>query len=282
LNTLPGGAYVITCLANPWPAAEHFKLLDNLDSSVKSAISSASTGIRGDYVIGLYPTQLKSGHPKGIDLLLELRPTEGNNPVAEFNRLIKSITGNFSKNDVPIFESFKVDGADHAYRLNKGVASLLRMALRTGMQADSKSFGSLVDNKNLVFANVGHNVLIATSEAVLRKAVGALKFGRSPLAADPKYTELARDGAKPTQFVLAASLTRSASFLMSEFGGAKMGGKPLIPMDGAIGMLKGLLSVWPDPLLLRFSIIQNGLSARIFVPLAFDELGNSLPMMGGG
>ena len=61
--------------------------------------------------------------------------------------------------------------------------------------------------------------------------------------------ELALDGAKPTHFVIAASLTRSLSFvtkMLTSMGG-KDGSKSVAPGGVPIAMLTGFLGTCPDP-----------------------------------
>ncbi|HLK15838.1 MAG TPA: hypothetical protein VKT78_13625 [Fimbriimonadaceae bacterium] len=279
MNTLPGGAYLLTCLANPWPLVDKFNLTGSAPKEVKGTIEHIKGMIRGNYVLGLYPTRLNNGTPEGVDLLMELRPNEGNDPAASMQQLMGTVKKMFLPGDVNVFESFKVPGADHAYRLNHVVASLLRAGLKSTMKGAGIP-DSLLKEKNLVFAGVGSNIVVATSEPVLRKAVAALKFGSNALAYDPKFTELAQD-AKPVHFVLAASLTRTLTMIAGALtADSKNKHKYSIPEGTPLDMVSGFLKMWPDPLLLRLSVQHSGLSGRIFLPVDFDMLA-MLATMGG-
>ena len=282
VRTLPGGAYLLTCLANPWPLVDRMNLTSKAPDSVRSMIEGLKGSVRGNYVLGLYPTRLNNGSPEGIDVLMELRPNEGNDPAGSLGKLMGAIKKAFLPGDINVFESFHIDGAEHAYRLNKVVASLMRAGLKSalGSVQGMGSSDALLREKNLVFAGVGSNVLVATSEPVLRKAVAALKYGSNALAYDPKFGELALDGAKPTHFVIAASLTRSLSFvtkMLTSMGG-KDGSKSVAPGGVPIAMLTGFLGTWPDPLMLRLSIQNSGLSGRLFLPVDFETLASFAAM----
>jgi len=274
LRTLPGGAYLLTCLANPWPLADKYSLTGKLPESVRSMIDGLKGAVRGNYVLGVYPTRLNNGSPEGVDLLMELRPNEGNDPAGSLGKLMGVIKKAFLPGDISVFESFHVNGADHAYRLNKVVASLMRAGLKSATKSAGGGTDALLREKDLVFAGVGANVLVATSEPVLRKAVAALKYGTNALAYDPKFGELAKDGAKPTQFIFAVSITRSLAFatkILSSMGG-KNAAKSVAPGGVPIAMITGFLGAWPDPLMLRLSIQNSGLSGRLFLPVDFATL----------
>jgi hypothetical protein len=273
-RTLPGGAYLLTCVANPWPLVDQMNLGAKVPKNVQGMLGGLVSLVRGNYILGVYPTRMTHGSPEGVDLLMELRPNEGNNPAASLNKLMTTVNKAFLPGDVNAFESFSVAGADHAYRLNKFVASLLRAGLKTSLGKIGNGSDALLREKNLVFAGVGPNVLVATSEPVLRKAVAALKYGASSLAYDPKFGELAQDGAKPTQFVFAVSLTRTLTFvtkLLSTAGG-KGGAKSIAPAGLPLDMISGFLAAWPDPLMLRISVHGNGASGRLFLPVDFETL----------
>ena len=248
--------------------------MGKIPKEVKGMFDEIKGAIRGNYVFGIYPTRMRKGSPEGVDLLMELRPNEGNNPVASLTKLMGMIKKAFLPGDASVFESFHIAGAQHAYRLQKAVASLVRAGLKTSMKSIGGGADELLREKNLVFAAVGHNVLVATSEPVMRKAVAALKYGRSSLASDPKFSELAQDGSRPTQFVIAVSLTRTLNFVSRAFAtfGGKNGAKSMAPSGIPVDMITGLLGSWPDPLMFRLSVQNGGVSARFFLPIGFDTL----------
>ncbi|MHB8637309.1 MAG: hypothetical protein ACYC96_12640 [Fimbriimonadaceae bacterium] len=274
LHTLPGGAYLLTCLANPWPIADRMNLTSRAPKNVRRMMQRVQNAVRGDYVLGVYPTRLVRGNPEGVDLLMELRPTEGNDPAESLNRLMSAVKRAFLPGDVSAFEPIHISGADRAYRLNAVIASLLRAALKLSMGAVGGGADPLLREKNLTFAAVGSNILVATSEPVLRKAVEALKFGSSALAYDPKFGELAQDSVHPTQFILALSLTRSLTFVTKMLStlGAKAGAKSLASVTAPLAMISGFMVSWPDPLMLRVSVQHAGISARLYIPVNFDIL----------
>lgn len=270
--TLPGGPYFLTCLADPWPLLKKLGTSAHADKSFKSMLSGVENEIQGNYVVGLYPTRLKQGTPEGIDLLLELRPNEKARKGDALAKL-KHLMAQFLQGDSKVFEPIKVSGADHAYRLNSILAGVMRTGLKTSMKSAGPVGDALIKDKNIVFAGVGGNVVVATSEPVLRKAVAALKFGKNALAYDPKFAELSTDPSKPTHFVLALSLTRALTLVSKTIVAmGDKGASSLIPSGLPIAFLGGLVSAWPDPLMLKLSMANEGLSGRLFVPVDFDTL----------
>lgn len=256
---LPGGPYLITCLANPMPLLR--SQLHKSGSNAKD-LAMVAPFLSSNLVVGLYPTKMIHGSPSGLDLLLECQSTAGNDPGRAVRRLIakaKKAHGG----DQPVIESFSLPGATIAYRLSKATASGLRSALHSGPGLQGGRLGKLVDGKNLECAIVGRSVILATSDPVLRKAVIALRYGRNSLAGDGKFAEMTRDP-HSAGMLLGISLTRALT-----------GAAGLLKDSSAVKQLKvvtDLAATWPDPLFLRISANGKGISGRLFVPIDFKAL----------
>lgn len=263
VRRLPSGAYMVIAIANPWPVLQANHALSPPSGDYAKLLGSLS----GDLTIGLYPSQLKQNKAQGLDLLVELHPSEGN-AAAHILRSMLAVTQKETlPGDEPVVQKFHLAGATAAYRMNKGLASMMHSTIRS--MIDSAKANSLIVGKNLVFATVGKNIIFSSSEATLRRAVRAATTGAGSLAADPQYAELASDARMHRSTVtLAISPTHVIEGVSDLISRVKIPGI----QSKDVKQYRQLLAGWPSPLFVRLTVVNQALSARLFIPIDIAQL----------
>lgn len=274
LDAMPRGAYGFWAIAQPGAiAALAGKDLDDPAKEMKKEIdldlrADILPALGGNVAVGFYPSL---GVDAGIDLLVSVDDSNGADPAALARKLEGVLTRQIEKDGSvkgPWKVSVPAEGAEE-YSL----ADHQTNEMQKGVRDAEKSFFrplTLSKGKTIAWAAVGHNVLLATSQDLLNKAVFAR---RNPSAAvgisgDTAFGEN-RKAAADGQFSLAISMSRLAEGMRNTIDPSHMSPEEA----GYYRKTLALFDATTEPLAMRSTISPGGhYTGYTSIPLDWSKL----------
>ena len=274
LDAMPRGAYGFWAVAQPGSiAALAGKDLDEPAKDLKKETdldlkADVLPALGGNMAIGFYPSL---GVDAGIDLLVSVDDTNGADPATLARKLEGILTKEIEK-DKSIKGPWKVpvpaEGAEE-YRLADHETNEMQKGARDAEKSFFRPF-TLAKGKTVAWATVGNNVLLATSQDLLNKAVFAR---RNPSAAvgisgDTAFGEN-RKAAADGQFSLAISMSRLAEGMRNTIDPSHMSPEQATYYRKTLS----LFDATTEPLAMRSAIAPGGhYTGYTSIPLDWSKL----------
>lgn len=282
-KVLPSGAYSVFAFSQPgkqMQAAEASLTKGNHSKDVASAKKSVAdeTGIdadadivpafMGDSVIAAYPSEAPEA---GIDLLAVVDNQNNANP-GDLADKFQAYVDRQATKDKDMGKNWltHIDRPDAvAYRLSDKVQDQMRKGIGCKpSSSDPIRYDVLVAHKTVAWAKVNGAVLIATSQELLDKAIGAYEGKGDSLAADT-ILQPATDTADGSQVVGAISFSRIATGVRNTMNISKIDAKDRKIFEDALTAFESL----KQPFAIRAKASPDGVgSASLFIPLDYDKL----------
>jgi len=279
-SMLPSGAYMVSAGSDGSAGLEFVRdliagfddkalNLRTIDRDIRKEIGMGiEDGIlpafRGDSVLALYPSK---GATTGIDLLLVVDDRNGADPAKLADAVRRTLGTKYtsSTRKGPFMVALKGDGS--RWQMAPEVEQEMQKAF-TENPPEEIDIQPLVDGKTVTYAKVGNAVLIATSKALLDRALNAYTTRNDSLVGDPSIMPALNASVPDAQSVMVLDVSRIAACVDSMMRYDKMDPEAAKAAKRLIGTLKGLTA----PLHGSSAIGKDNIGASFFMPMDYDGL----------
>lgn len=277
---LPSGAYMVSAGSDTSANLEFArdiissfaeKAIDlrTIDRDIRKEIGMGiNDGIlpafRGNSVLALYPSK---GVSTGADLLFVVDDQNGGDPAKLADAVRRALGTKYTSKarKGPLMAALKGDGS--RWQLTPEVEQDMIKGI-TENPPEEFDIQPLVDGKTVTYAKVGNAVLVATSKALLDRALNAYTTHNDSLVGDPSMMPSINSAVPNAQGVMVLDISRIAACVDSMMRYDKMDPDAQKMVKGIVDMLKGLTT----PLHGSSAIGKDHIGASFFMPLDYDRL----------
>lgn len=221
--------------------------------------------LQGDAIIAAYP---KAGETaSGIDLLAVVDDSNGANPAGIVDRIRMAFDKMYrdgSQNQGELFvKQVRRDG--DIYRLAPKPEADMQKGL--GDTLGNTADRDLATEKTIVFATRNNTVFVATSQALLDKALGSFRSATNGLATDSAFGT-SESAVADSQTLAAFSVSRIAEGVDRAISRSGMSEDGRKIFSEALGFCKGLT----EPLTISAKLQATEGRLSLFIPMDYDKL----------